>query len=110
MALATAAALAFAGCGQTIGEEDENGMIEEPAENESEVTADPEYLAAPAPGCRPGLRKCGSKCVNVKSDTRNCGACNRRCAAGARCTNSRCVRPAPKRDAAPPKRDAARRG
>lgn len=34
---------------------------------------------------------CGDVCVNLVSDSKNCGACNKVCAGGTRCENSACV-------------------
>ncbi|MDP1915491.1 MAG: hypothetical protein Q8L14_04535 [Myxococcales bacterium] len=44
-------------------------------------------LGAPPKECT----ACGDVCVNLVSDSKNCGACNKVCAGGTRCENSACV-------------------
>jgi hypothetical protein len=106
LALAAVLTLALAGCGAP---EDDNGMIEEAAENEGQAAApeQPEYLAAP--GCGSGRTRCGGKCVNLSTDSKNCGKCGRRCSSGATCSNKKCVRPKPDAGVRP-RPDAGNRG
>jgi hypothetical protein len=40
--------------------------------------------------CQPGLQACGAACVNVQSDSANCGACGAACTAPAVCANGSC--------------------
>jgi hypothetical protein len=40
--------------------------------------------------CQPGLTACGTACVNLQSDSANCGACATACAAPAVCANGSC--------------------
>lgn len=41
--------------------------------------------------CRRGLKRCGRKCVNVQTDTANCGACGKKCDSGETCAQGTCV-------------------
>lgn len=44
--------------------------------------------------CKGGTTKCGKKCVNLKTDSANCGACGTACPAGQVCANGVCGCPA----------------
>jgi hypothetical protein len=50
-------------------------------------------LALVALGCStpPPCSDCGGMCVNLQSDSANCGACGRVCAAGLRCEQGQCA-------------------
>ena len=41
-------------------------------------------------GCPNGRMACGGACVNPNNDPKNCGKCNRRCAAGQACVDGVC--------------------
>lgn len=41
--------------------------------------------------CKSGLTRCGTKCVNTKSDSTHCGGCNETCAGALICTNGACT-------------------
>jgi hypothetical protein len=43
------------------------------------------------PGCAAGTLRCGDRCIDVRSDPANCGACNNACPAGQACANGVCV-------------------
>jgi hypothetical protein len=43
--------------------------------------------------CGPGLTRCGSVCVDLQTDARNCSVCQLACSAGASCINGSCVCP-----------------
>jgi hypothetical protein len=43
--------------------------------------------------CKRPRKRCGGKCVNVKTNRKNCGRCRRACGAGEKCKRGRC-RPA----------------
>jgi hypothetical protein len=51
--------------------------------------------ACPATGvvCKSGTTPCGLGCVDVKSDTRNCGACGNACGNTQQCSSGECVCP-----------------
>lgn len=40
--------------------------------------------------CKPPRRKCGNRCVAVKTDPNNCGSCGFTCAPGETCTEGTC--------------------
>jgi hypothetical protein len=48
-------------------------------------------VAAKRKKCKKGKKRCGKKCVSVKSDRKNCGACRQECAAAAVCLSGVCV-------------------
>jgi hypothetical protein len=41
--------------------------------------------------CSPGFKKCGKKCVDLKADPRNCGACGVACEPGQSCVAGVCT-------------------
>jgi hypothetical protein len=41
--------------------------------------------------CPTGQVKCSNGCVNIATDTKNCGTCGRVCAAGQTCSQGTCV-------------------
>src|SRR5258705_3247011 len=41
-------------------------------------------------GCREGLDECSLKCVDLRQDPKNCGACGRACPAGVACSAGVC--------------------
>jgi hypothetical protein len=43
--------------------------------------------------CGPGLARCGSVCVDLQTDVRNCSVCQLACSSGAACINGSCVCP-----------------
>jgi endo-1,4-beta-D-glucanase Y len=43
-----------------------------------------------AGSCTGGQSSCGGKCVNLSSDSTNCGACGMKCAAGSSCSAGMC--------------------
>ncbi len=45
---------------------------------------------APPPICKDGATACGSACVQITSDTKNCGGCGAACAAGQVCMLGKC--------------------
>ena len=47
-------------------------------------------MAPDAPPCGAGLTLCGARCVDLKNDNNNCGACGTRCLAGQRCAAGLC--------------------
>ncbi len=42
------------------------------------------------PPCLPGTTRCSGTCVDLKTDSNNCGACGKVCAAGTSCSNKLC--------------------
>ncbi len=44
-----------------------------------------------APDCAAGTIRCAGRCIDVRSDVMNCGACGNVCAAGQACANGVCV-------------------
>jgi hypothetical protein len=44
-------------------------------------------------GCNPGQNKCGEVCIDLQTDTANCGACGRACTAGLACGGGNCQCP-----------------
>jgi endo-1,4-beta-D-glucanase Y len=46
--------------------------------------------ATPPGGCGSGLDSCGSQCVDLMSDSKNCGDCAHACSAGQQCSNGSC--------------------
>ena len=48
----------------------------------------------PPARCRKPKRRCGKRCVNLKTNRQHCGTCNNRCQPGQRCRQGVC-RPAP---------------
>jgi hypothetical protein len=46
--------------------------------------------------CQTGLSLCGTSCVNLSSDVKNCGACGNACLSGASCSNGVCAGVCPK--------------
>jgi hypothetical protein len=47
--------------------------------------------AKPKKKCKKPKSKCGKKCINLKTDEQNCGACGKKCGAGQTCSNGDCV-------------------
>ena len=43
------------------------------------------------PACPPGFTKCNGACVNLQTDSANCGACSNVCSGDSGCTNGACV-------------------
>ena len=43
-------------------------------------------------GCEPPSAVCGTRCVNLETDARNCGACGMECAGGSFCSTGACSR------------------
>ena len=43
------------------------------------------------PGCPPSKTDCDGKCINVKTDEKNCGYCGNSCDRGETCKNGKCV-------------------
>jgi hypothetical protein len=41
--------------------------------------------------CTPPLDRCGDRCLDLRSDARNCGSCGNVCGAGLACVSSSCV-------------------
>lgn len=48
-----------------------------------------------APGCGPGVTRCGAVCVDVQHDPENCGACGVTCAAEDVCAGGQCTSTCP---------------
>lgn len=44
--------------------------------------------------CKGGTSKCGKQCVNLQTDSANCGACGAACTGGRSCTGGSCTCPA----------------
>ena len=44
-------------------------------------------------GCLGNAVACGGRCVDLTSDTPNCGACGKACASGATCSSGTCSEP-----------------
>lgn len=42
------------------------------------------------PSCQSGLTACSQTCVDLNTDSHNCGACGNACSAGQTCTNATC--------------------
>lgn len=40
--------------------------------------------------CEPGSADCGGGCIDLRTDSNNCGCCGRECRAGMRCQNGSC--------------------
>ncbi len=45
----------------------------------------------PAPTCATGLAQCGTECVDVRSNSSHCHACNTACAVGQSCVDGQCT-------------------
>jgi hypothetical protein len=43
--------------------------------------------------CSEGQTRCGERCVNLKTNERNCGSCFHRCEEGEECVDGGCVSP-----------------
>lgn len=43
------------------------------------------------PICKSGMTLCGGTCVDLKTDTGNCGSCNNSCAKGKYCVSGYCI-------------------
>jgi hypothetical protein len=56
-------------------------------------TPTPASAAPSAQQCLPGLTRCGSACVDLQTDVRNCSVCQLACSAGAACIRGSCVCP-----------------
>lgn len=41
--------------------------------------------------CRSGFARCGSQCVDLRSDVLHCGSCDARCASDEMCSDNQCV-------------------
>src|SRR2546425_8872798 len=49
-----------------------------------------------APICGAGFEACGAACVDIRSDSANCGGCGNRCGANQACRNGSCGCSAPR--------------
>jgi len=58
--------------------------------NHSERFPDRQPTIDQPPTCQQGFTRCGVRCVNLKSDKKNCGTCGRACASGQSCCDGDC--------------------
>jgi len=42
------------------------------------------------PTCSSGQLECSGTCINVQTDSQNCGACGKTCGSGSTCQNGTC--------------------
>ena len=95
----SALALSGSACApdEIIVDDDLGPVVVEPAENaaEPDPAVDVNSYQYKALRCGGATSKCSNpnRCVNLKTDSKNCGKCGKRCSAGASCKNSKCVRP-----------------
>jgi hypothetical protein len=79
--------MAIAGCATGAGDLPDTGLTDVPSEVPGETATDE---GTETPACGPGLDACGATCVDLASDTANCGRCGNACPAGQVCSLGVC--------------------
>ena len=79
-------------CGKICpsGQNCQNARCLLPVSSATSVNTSATLTIIPVMSCSSGQMPCGSSCVNVFSDKKNCGVCGRACGSQEACVNARC--------------------